>query len=196
MSEPTFTAEALAAPDLRPGDSWTFSVHGDDAAAVLVRSRVVAVDADGVELEVCRGEEGWLRTRLDPLLGVRERELAPGDSLRYEPALAQLRFPLRVGQRWSATLRRSQELWWQDDELHTEGEVLGTAWVEVPAGRFAAVQLRFACTLPQARIDAELWYAPAAARIVRGIELTRAADDEVGARVEYLLQELNRLRPT
>ena len=195
MSELPFSEEALAAPDLRTGDSWTFVVRGADAAASLeVHSRVVAVVADGVELEVRRGSEGALRTRLDRSLGVLERELAPDDWLRYTPALAQLRFPLRVGERWSATLRRCQDLWWQDDELHTVGEVLGATQLELPAGRFAALHLRFSCRLPQARIDAELWYAPAAARIVRGIEHTRADDDEVGSRTEFVLQALSRLR--
>jgi hypothetical protein len=201
MSEPRFTDEALAAPDLRPGDSWTFDVRDADADAdaaqaqpLAVHSRVVAVDAGVVELDVRRGDEDWLRTRMDPLLGVLERELAPGDSLRYTPALTQLRFPLRVGRRWNATVRRCQEQWWQEDELHTEGEVLGASWIDVPAGRFAALHLRFACRLPQGRVDAELWYAPAAARVVRGIEHTRSDDDDVGVRVEFVLQTLNRLR--
>ena len=201
MSEPSFSDAALAAPDLRPGDCWTFAVRVVDAdadaapaAPLVVHSRIVAVDADGIELEVRRGDEDGLRTRMDLRLGVLERELAPGDSLHYTPALAQLRFPLRVGQRWSATVRRSQPQWWQDDELHTEGEVLGASWIELPAGRFAALHLRFGCRMEHGRVDAELWYAPAAARVVRGIEHTRGDGDDVGARTEFVLQALNRLR--
>ncbi len=197
MNEPSFSAAELAAPELRPDDSWAFAVRTIDSAArtpLRVDSRVVAVDAHGVEMTVRRGEGAWLRTWLDPVLGVRGRELAPGECVHYSPALAQLRFPLQVGARWSAEVSQQQDDWWQDDALSTSGETLGAEWIELPAGRFAALRLHFGCATPHARIDAELWYAPAAARIVRGIEHTRSGDDDPGVRVEFELLELNRLR--
>lgn len=180
MSRPGDTLDpARVAPAPRPriGFSWTFASHvvGGGAELVLVQA-LRAIEPDGrLRVEVrspANPAAPPLTQWLDAHMNRLSREFAPGEAVHYSPAFPMFSFPMRVGDRWKATVRQ-----WQDDPgaaslIEVEARVPGWEVVETPAGRFEALRIEALHRTSEQRVENTYWYAPRAMRAVQGHERT------------------------
>ena len=165
-------------PVVRVGDQWTFITQlAGSRDPLRLRHRVVEVAADGrVRTEVLnlrRPDEPPLTQWLDRSMNRLSREFAPGEAVRYSPAFALFRFPMRPGDAWEESVLQTQDAGWAPNRVEIAARVRGWERVEVPGGTFDALLLEAVHRTGQAHVQARYWYAPAVRRAVRGVELTR-----------------------
>lgn len=175
-------AAVVDRPQPRVGDRWQFATRVVGGGAPLVLDHLLreTLADGGFVIDVRRaGSAGpWLAQRFDAEFNRVARELAPGESVRYEPAFPLFRFPLHAGKRWALTVQQRQDGEPGARAIEVEASVTGTETVEVPAGRFEAFRIEAVHRAGPVRIDTVYWYAAQARRSVRGVELSRSAQGE------------------
>jgi len=169
-----------ALPRVSPGDHWTFATRVPGSTDVLrLRHVVQSVAADGrVAVHVtnlARPDEAPLTQVLDREMNRVSREFAPGEAVHYAPAFAMFRFPMAPGRRWRLAVQQTQEPGDPPTEIGIAAEVQRWESVEVPAGRFDALRIEARHSVDGLVVASTYWYAPRAARAVRGIEVTQTA---------------------
>jgi uncharacterized protein (DUF2237 family) len=182
--------EALL-PRVRPGDRWSFATRVPGSADVLrLRHVVQSVGTDGrIAVQVtnlARPDAAPLAQVLDREMNRVSREFAPGEAVHYAPAFAMFRFPMAPGRRWKLAVQQTQEPADPPTEIGIEAEVLRWETVQVPAGRFDALRVQARHTVDDLVVQSTYWYAPKAARAVRGIELTLTAQGRSELQYELL----------
>lgn len=168
-AQPALAAD-VAAPVLRPGDTWTYRhIDGYNKLAVgTVSSVVEAASARDIRL-VTRSGDGQVQsesTYAGPGL------LASGIlSARAEgamnPPLKLTPYPLREGEQWKQRVVRDDLMSREKRTTELAGRVIGWQTVKVPAGEFRALLIERAFELgdydpfrgPTLRYEKE-WYAP------------------------------------
>jgi hypothetical protein len=184
-----------APPKVRPGDRWTFATHVPGSSDVLRLQHVVqSVSADGrVAVHVtnlARPHEAALTQVLDREMNRVSREFAPGEAVHYAPAFAMFRFPMAPGKRWQLAVQQTQEPGDPPTEISIEAEVQRWETVEVPAGRFDALRIEARHGVDGLVVASTYWYAPLAARAVRGVEVTQTPQGR--SELHYALVALQR----
>jgi hypothetical protein len=166
----------IAAPQLRPGSSWRYTVSDGFTriARGTVEYRVRGVDGNTVTVDVLSsGQEGtelyardgnWLRR---PATNMQE--------FAYNPPYRAFDFPLVAGKRWSAKTSATDPADGRTFPVTIEGRVLGWERIKVPAGEFDTVKVKRMVYLDffrlgdrgQSVIQETDWYAPAIDSVVR-----------------------------
>jgi hypothetical protein len=170
-------AAQVAAPALKPGDSWTY--RGIDNYNRLPTGawtrEVTGAAAGGIRVALRSADGSFEDVYRVP------GELASGvlnDRARgtMEPAFQLLPFPLTEGKSWSQKVIRTDPFSNERREMLVRGKVLGWETVKVPAGEFRAMKVERTMYLGDydtfrgitQRTETE-WYAPdirGAAKIV------------------------------
>jgi hypothetical protein len=172
-------------------------------------AEVVAV-ADGVAtlrfVLVDGGARSQWTDELDAIGGLRAGMLNGPQVRRFTPAVQLLAFPLEQGQTWRQTVPTMRADIQLPDQILIYGNVQGRAAMEVPAGRFDAVQIYRVIQLDDGqpwrtrttRRD-QVWYAPEVKGVVREArEATYAEPSDSGAATVYTertVTELVSFRP-
>lgn len=175
QTPPAGIAAQVAAPDIRMGDGWKYSLH--DGYTKLPRGtleyRVSAVQGDTVTVQLLHeGRESTERYTRD--WNWRERPMTNLQNFRYQPAYAALPFPLEAGKRWQAFVQATDPATGRVNRVRIDGKVLGWERVQVPAGEFDTIKVQrlvYAGNGEFFRGDEDIaevdWYAPKLGQIVR-----------------------------
>ena len=177
LGEPA-TAEEVAAPDIKLGDSWLFDrIDGFKNARVhSTVATVIAVDDQQIKIEWKRPDDGTVTTEtcnrgLNRLVS----ENSAGTET-VDPFYPRYVFPLEVGKTWERTVavtrsRRPE----RKIALSLSGKVVGRERITVPAGTFDALKVEvegfYNVSDTQkkwtGRVAQALWYAPAVKHAVK-----------------------------
>ena len=209
-SPPAAESAAAAAPQVKVGDYWEYSVHDGwtKLPRGLYRYDVVRVDASGVVVQLT--QDGVLRDTLiyAPGWNGRELPLTNTQRFRYEPTYPAYDYPLAPGKRWRNVLRSTDVATGRSFNTHVYGRVLGWERVNVPAGEFDALKIErsvFAGNMEGSRTQEEIqeidWYVPSVRRSVRTSTNSQHFDSSKGGgdgggeyplriRGDYLIAEL------
>jgi hypothetical protein len=181
-------AQVAERPAVRVGDEWQFAVYYATPTAVPNRTwRVLAVSENGIT-----GTEDGKPLRLTADLNPVESPL-----LRQSNG-ERLRFPLRLGMRWSYV----NDVQFLDNgskaRVHSDVEVVGYETIRVAAGEFQAFRLqargRFQGTSYagagslQGESTSTYWYAPAARTVVKSVHRSTYRGEETVELVRSRLQ--------
>jgi hypothetical protein len=161
-------AAQVAAPALKPGDTWTYrGIDNYNRQVTGTLTREVTSAAPG-GIRVVTSDGGAATESLFRAPG----ELASGvlgDRARgtMEPALQVAPFPLAEGKTWSQTVIRTDPATGERREMLVTGRVRGWETVKVPAGEFKALKVERTMYLGDydsfrgitQRTETE-WYAP------------------------------------
>lgn len=168
----------VPAPVLTVGNRWAYTVRSGLNGVVqdTVSMQVTAADVLGYTVEETWRSIGPVAARYDrDLNALRTRNIV------NEPAFPRYRFPLSVGQTWTATLRTERlpvERYgrWREE---MQARVAGWEQITVPAGTFVALRIDIQITshnLDSAQIwgnTAEtVWHVPA----IRNVALYHRVD--------------------
>lgn len=187
MTEPPLTNAPL--PAVREGDRWRFAVTGRLGGTRHEESRrVIAVTADRIVCEVestdahaARGRffytRQWnlLRRPAPVPAGATAEEIEAAGDWRWQPYYPQYDFPLLPGKLWRGVARASNRATGTTNLHRYEARVLAARSVDTPAGRFAALPVRYVADVAtEGDAPARLWrneetlyYAPAVNHFVR-----------------------------
>ncbi len=188
QTPPAGFAARVAAPEIRVGDDWKYSLH--DGYTQLPRGtleyRVSAVQGDTVTVELRHeGRESTERYTRD--WNWRERPMTNLQNFRYQPAYAALPFPLEAGKSWQAFVQATDPATGRVNKVRIDGTVLGWERVKVPAGEFDALKVRrlvYAGNhdhfLSEEKIAEFDWYSPKLGRIVRHVSSSGHYDWRIG----------------
>lgn len=175
QTPPSGMQPQVAAPDVRTGDEWKYSLH--DGYTRLPRGvleyRIAAVEGDAVTVQLRHeGRESIQRYTRD--LSWRERPMTNLQNFRYDPPYPALQFPLEAGKTWRAYVKATDPATGRTNRVRIDGAVLGWDRVKVPAGEFDALVVRrivYAGNpehfLSEEYITEMDWYAPGAGGIVK-----------------------------
>ena len=188
QTPPAGMAAQVAAPDIRVGDDWKYSLH--DGYTRLPRGTleysVSAVQGDTVTVALRHeGRESTERYTRD--WNWRERPMTNLQNFRYEPAYPALPFPLVAGKRWQTFVQATDPATGRVNRVRIDGVVLGWERVKVPAGEFDALKVRrlvyagnqdhFLTEEQIAEVD---WYAPKLGRVVKHVSSSGHYDTRIG----------------
>lgn len=178
----------VAAPDIRTGDDWKYSLH--DGYTKLPRGmleyRVIAVQGETVTVQLRHeGRDSTERYTRD--WNWRERPMTNLQNFRYEPAYPALPFPLEAGKSWRAYVKATDPATGRVNRVRIDGAVLGWERVKVPAGEFDALKVRrlvYAGNpdhfLSEEYITEFDWYAPSVGGIVKHASRSGHYDRRIG----------------
>ncbi len=175
QTPPAGVPPQVAAPDIRMGDEWKYSLH--DGYTKLpggtFEYRVTAVEGDTVTVQLRHeGRDSTQRYTRD--WNWRERPMTNLQNFRYEPPYPALPFPLEAGKTWRAYVNATDPASGRVNRVRIDGSVRGWERVKVPAGEFDALvvqrvvyagnQIYF---LGEEYITEVDWYSPSAGGIVK-----------------------------
>lgn len=133
---------AVAAPDLRVGDSWTFQEYdgfnGLPKGQVRLRVRELTPDAVAMEVERDSRRETVRYTReWNPHSG----SLPEGRGVDFAPPYPAFVFPLQVGQSWTLTTQATDRSTGKKIQAKVYARVTGKERVKSPAGEFDTLRV-------------------------------------------------------
>ena len=178
QTPPAGVATQVPAPQIRPGDEWTYSVRDGFTGLPrpAVRHRVTEAAGDRVVVAVTRegapAEEVQVYDRSWNWL---KHPATNMQMFEYSPAYQAFAFPLTAGATWQARSTATDPATGKRFPVRIDGTVLGWERVRVPAGEFDALKVRRVVFLnyfePSVREHSEIieteWYAPAVKQAVR-----------------------------
>jgi Zn-dependent protease with chaperone function len=155
-------APIAAQPAIDPGFWYRVSAN-DSTGPTTYRFNRKAACPTG-ECMVLQGDKGrvFAYTADYALVEVRE---SGGSWTRFHPSLRLIRWPLRVGDTWTESVRREQSSG-AKHEVVVKGNVVGYEFLTVPAGSFPAYKIIL--SMDGVRFW-ELWYAPETRTFLRAI---------------------------
>lgn len=173
---PAGESATAAAPQVKVGDYWEYSVYDGwtKLPRGIYRYDVVRVDAGGVVVQL--SNDGLLRDTLvyAPGWNGRELPLTNTQRFRYDPTYTAYDYPLEPGKQWRRVLRSTDVATGRTYNTHVYGKVLGWERIRVPAGDFDALKIErsvFAGNMEGTRTQEEIreidWYVPSVRRAVR-----------------------------
>ena len=164
------SGDQVEAPSYKPGDSWTY-VRTDRFSATRNAKYVTTIKSVSD-----RGHETSRQALEGTIIGSGDeytRELNPilFEDQRFEPYIANYRFPLAPGKRWEGTYTFTSygALW----ETTRTNRVEGWEAVKTPAGEFKALKIVFEGSGRsrmgnlQNQFSGTTWYSPEVRRAVR-----------------------------
>jgi hypothetical protein len=130
----------VPAPVLGVGDEWRYTLRSGLNGVVqdTLAMRVAAADATGYSIDETWGSIGPVTARYDRNLNaLRTRNVV------NQPAFPRYRFPLSIGQTWSATVMSEKQPVerygrWREE---MQAQVAGWERITVPAGTFVALRI-------------------------------------------------------
>jgi len=177
QSSPPGMPGQVPAPEIRVGDSWTYSVRDGFTGLGRGSQHYRVTGADGAQIVVAVSREGT-----EDEIRVYDRQWSwlkhPATNLQsfnYSPPYPVFDFPLAPGKRWKMRLTATDPVDGRRFPLTIDGTVLGWERVKVPAGEFDALKVRrtvfFDYWESVVRGRSEIvetdWYAPVARQAVR-----------------------------
>jgi hypothetical protein len=176
QTPPPGMAAEVAAPQLRPGDSWRYAIS--DGFTRIERGTVVyrvrAVEGNVATVDVTSGAQestellsrdgNWIRR---PATNMQE--------FSYDPPYRAFDFPLAAGKRWESEGTATDPADGRRFPFSISGRVAGWERIKVPAGEFDTLRVRRMVYLEyfrqgdrgQSVIRETVWYAPALRQVVR-----------------------------
>jgi hypothetical protein len=173
---PAGVAAEVAAPALRPGNTWRYAVS-DGFTKIprgTVEYRVRTVEGGVVTVDVRNGTQehtelyapdgNWLKR---PATNMQE--------FSYNPPYRAFDFPLSAGKKWESRATATDPADGRSFPVRISGRVLGWERIRVPAGEFDTLKVRRMVYLDyflqgvrgQSVIGETDWYAPALNQVVR-----------------------------
>ena len=188
QTPPAGVAAQVAAPAVRAGDSWAYSLH--DGYTKLPKGtlayRVSDVRDDTVTVQV--QHEGTSSTeRYTRDWNWREKRMTNLQNFRYEPAYPALPFPLEAGKKWQSFVKATDPVTGRVNRVRINGTVLGWERVKVPAGEFDTLKVQRTVYagnhdhfLGEENITEVDWYSPQLGRIVKQASASAHYDSRLG----------------
>lgn len=201
----------VAPPRFAVGDHWEYRIIDNmrRGAVSQLDAEVVALAGGVATLQfvlVDGGARSQWTDEIDATGALQAGMLNSPQVQRFAPAAQLLAFPLEQGKIWRQTVPTHRADIQLPDQILIYGNVQGRAPVEVPAGRFDAVQIYRVIQLDDAqpwrtrttRRD-QVWYAPEVKGVVRearSAEYIEAGDNGATAvYTERTVTELASFRP-
>ena len=174
---PPGTSALVPAPQIRPGNAWSYSVRDGFTGLPRPAERhqvvetagdriVVAVSRHGMEdeMQVFDAKWNWVRRPATNL-----------PTFDYNPVFQAFAFPMKAGATWNARSTATDPSTGRRFPVVVQGAVQGWERVRVPAGEFDTIRVRRVVFLdyylPSVRERSEAieteWYAPALNQAVR-----------------------------
>lgn len=188
QTPPAGMAAQVAAPAIRMGDEWKYSLHDGytNLPGGTLEYRVTAVEGDAVTVQLRHaGRDSTQRYTRD--WNWRERPMTNLQNFRYEPPYAALPFPLAAGKTWQAYVNATDPATGRVNRVRIDGKVLGWERVKVPAGEFDALVVQRVVYagnhdhfLSEEKITEIDWYSPGAGGIVKHSSRSGHVDTRLG----------------
>jgi hypothetical protein len=167
----------VPAPDIRPGDAWTYTVYNGFRGYVEGKVSYVVTGVQGDSVTVQITESSGNATRVftrswNPASG----KTPAGEAVNYQPALPLFRFPLENDSHWNETVTATDPGSGQSFPVQVQARVLGREKVQTPAGTFDAIRIERSILIGDGEYsmwrsdtheNVTEWYAPSARRSVR-----------------------------
>jgi hypothetical protein len=170
------TNAAIPRPDLKVGDTWTYTTFDKYKGRIVGTFRVTVQRVEGDEIHVVsQAADGQGDQRVE--LYTAEWNLRQGGDAdrRFDPMVPTLAFPLQEGKTWKGKYTSPSRDGTGTTTGEVEGKVVGFESVTVPAGTFDAAKVRVEIHWDYegrrgrgaGTISQTIWYAPEAKRWVR-----------------------------